>query len=132
MSQKSLDGSDVCVSIHTALRKCCDSKTTTAAYNLIHLITGAEESLVNYLNPWLMFGDRVAYWLAAQMSPKEAWGHAIEELDERWRDKLLERMSKGMSPSDYSREKTYLYTLLPLFQSFSEREIEGAVTFLHE
>ena len=42
---------DACVFMHTALRKCCDSKATSAAYNLVHVI--GHLNLPEALNPWV-------------------------------------------------------------------------------
>jgi len=48
---------DVCLLTHAALRKHADSKITSLAYNLIHLICSAR--ILEAQDPWLMYGALV-------------------------------------------------------------------------
>jgi hypothetical protein len=52
---KDINKYEACGSMHTALRKCCDSHASSALYNLIWILKFPDE-----FNPWIVFGELVA------------------------------------------------------------------------
>lgn len=68
-SREEITGDDCCVAIHTALRKCCESKITTATYNLVFLI--GDLKLPARWDPWLAFGKLVARRINANAAAGE-------------------------------------------------------------
>ena len=77
-----IDKNDVCIAMHTALRKYCDSDITSAIYNLIHLI---HDMKPRKLNAWLILGELVADRLNSQeYTNTEAVYYAIERLCLVW------------------------------------------------
>lgn len=51
-----ITGRDASLMMHAALRKCCDSKISSALYNFIYL----QDNLSNELHPWIVFANQIA------------------------------------------------------------------------
>jgi hypothetical protein len=113
-----LDGPDVCACMHTALRKCCDSPITSAAYNLIYLIDLPE------FDPWQFYGGLVAELLGAGEKPVEAAVGAARTLEDKYMSFVRE---KGGNP-----RRQALLALSCTFECFNEKDWEGFAAFLAE
>ena len=123
-----LEGTDVCICLHTALRKYCDSKITSAAYNLIHLICNTK--LKPKHCPWHLFGDMVAEIMSAGQRPLMAVKHSIHHLDDQYFKRVIEpRRKKGKSayPKD---ARTWLHALQCTLECFDEHDLGAFVALL--
>lgn len=81
-----MTGSDACVCMHTALRKLCDSRITSAAYNFIHILCDMDE--LGDLNPWLVLGEFVAEEINKGRKPYVALTMAAGYLDRKFSEKI--------------------------------------------
>jgi hypothetical protein len=92
VKKQEMTGSDACLMMHTALRKCCDSKITSCVYNLVHLIDVKPAKF----DPWRFFGEQVAYRVNAKIPPKQV----VEYVYERYRDSFMELLEKAERAGD--------------------------------
>lgn len=127
LMKKQLDPRDVCIALHTALRKQCSSDTTTAAYYLIHL--EQKEKLKKKHDPWRLFGVLVAEQLKLEAEPVEAVRLSIEQLEDAWYDRVIKpRADKGKnSPIQWTN---WTYTLLSILKCFDDRDLGGFAYYL--
>lgn len=127
--------------IHTALRKMCDSKATTAAYNFIHLI-GRVISLPEEFDPWRFFGDAAAMHINSGMDPEKAITILLNTetrlcLEDRFRDHLTKHRQKvtksdGNVAAEPSYATTTLNTLSSIFELFTKEDIKAMSHYLYE
>lgn len=122
-----LDGSDVCVAIHTALRKVCGSKITSAAYNLIHLIVTPPR--LEKLNPWTLLGKSVADRMADGTDPAQALRLAVGGLGDAYYEALDTMPSLS---ADRGNTVAQLHALTCTFQCFTDDDYECAAAYLYE
>lgn len=122
-----LDGSDVCVAIHSALRKVCDSKITSAAYNLIQLIETPPQ--LEKLNPWILLGKSVADHLADGIDPAKALRLAVGGLGDTYYE-ALDTMSSRRD--DRGNTGDQLRALTCTFQCFTNDDYECAAAYLYD
>lgn len=127
MGKEKIEGQDACVMMHTALRKCCDSKITTAAYNLIHIIDVEPASL----NAWRILGDLVAEDVNKGMRGRAALERAAEKLDRVFHDEYARaRDGDGARPPENA--KSTMWALLSTLRCFDENDLEGMAAYLDE
>lgn len=120
----SLTAQDVCVCMHTALRKICSSKITSAAYNLIHLIKNIQPP---ELDPWVMFGELVAKELRSNKTePYKAIETAVSCLEDTWFD-AQQKATPAFMCGD---ARTWMYTLLCTLRCFETIDIACMGTYL--
>jgi hypothetical protein len=120
-----LEGNDACVLMHTALRKACDSKITSAAYNLIHTIHIEPEKW----DPWRMLGALVAKELNAGKKPVPALESAIARLDNVFMDQVVAYRDKEMVPDD---ARSMMYALKCTLECFAASDVRGMASYLEE
>jgi len=123
---EAMEGNDACMLMHTALRKCCDSKITSSVYNLIHLIDLKPEKY----DPWRMLGQLVADRLSKGEDPTLALKAAHAELEDKFLDLWCDDKQKGANLPDDAR--TWLYALSCAMHCFGARDWEGMASFLSE
>lgn len=127
MSETKFEGTDVCMCMHTALRKYCDSNITSAAYNLIHLI--CDSSVKPKHSPWRLLGRLTANRLNASVAPIPAVMAAVDNLDDAYFDHVVTpRRKKGKGWPKGARQ--WLYALQCTLQCFDESDWEGLVALL--
>lgn len=124
-----MDGPEACSLIHTALRKCCDSKITSAAYNVIRMIETPRR--LDGVNPWRLLGTAVAKRLDEGAKPVVALRAAIDHLDDDYYDEL-EKMPYSEREGARSKTIDQLHALQCTFQCFSKDDLVGASWFLKE
>lgn len=117
-----LDGSDVCVAIHSALRKVCDSKITSAAYNLIHLIETPPH--LEKLNPWTLLGKSVADHLADGTDPAQALRLAVVDLRGAYYE--------ASRHADRGNTEAQLHALTCTFLCFTDDDYACAAAYLYD
>lgn len=134
-----VQGNDACVMMHTALRKCCDSKITSAAYNVIHLLCEMDFKPHKF-SPWRMYGTLVAERLKAPPSnpglPKglkltrgaSICKRAVADLDDRFVAVLREAKEKREVIPDNCRSA--LYALLCVLECFDDKDWIGMAAYL--
>jgi hypothetical protein len=122
--KQQLAPNDACVCMHTALRKCCDSRITSAAYNLIHLIHIEPSKW----NAWVMLGRLVVERMEGGKKPAEALQEAIERLEDAFYDQAMKSREAGESEPDQAR--SIMYALRCTLECFSPKDIEGMAEFL--
>jgi hypothetical protein len=120
-----LDGTDACQLMHTALRKACDSKITSAASNLIHIIHITPEKW----NPWRMLGALVAKELNAGKKPAAALEHAIAKLDDTYMDQVVADRDKEKIPDGAC---STMYALKCTLECFSKDDVKGMASYLED
>jgi hypothetical protein len=132
-NKQKITGTDACVMMHTALRKCCDSSVTSAMYNVIHIIDIPEP-----INPWIMLGNLVAAHIdepAGRKSSGRSRGEAAlrkaaSELDKEFYDQVAKmKREEIVVPSNAAPS---MYTLTCLFRLFSEEDWAGMGAYLDE
>ena len=129
-TEPELDGNDVCVCLHTALRKYCDSKITSAAYNLIQMICNMKK-LKPKANAWTMLGDRIAEMINEGKAPLSATKIAIRQLDKMFSERVTRpRHRKGKRPPGDSL--TVLHALQCTLLCFEDDDLEGFVALLEK
>ena len=129
-----MDGDDVCVSLHTALRKCCDSKATTAAYNLIHLI----QDKPGHVNPWRVLGDLVATQTPGSSPASVVLRKTVTvqpgEFESLWVQAWSKREFETMKNerlSDTGRDLLHwTKSLSAIFELFNENDWKGMAAYL--
>jgi hypothetical protein len=124
-AKSKLEWEDACMLMHTALRKCCDSKITSAAYNLIHLIKDTSE-----WSAWRMLGELVAEYVDEGEKPTFALTRAIEHLGGVFYERCAAAKQKDEDVPDGAR--TWLYALLRILECFNEQDVEGMAYYLGE
>ena len=117
-----MSGSDACVAMHAALRKCCDSPITSLVYNLVHVIDVTPAKF----DPWRLFGALVADALNKGRLPCDAVGEASETLDKAWH--AVVRECPDTRPPDNARP--CLYALKSAFRLFSDEDFGAMAAFL--
>jgi hypothetical protein len=122
-----LDYADVCSLMHTALRKCCDSKITSAAYNLVHTIDIKPEMW----DPWRLLGKIVARRMnESGNKPVEALKIGIEHLDDQWQEIAAREWEAHREPPDNARST--MSVLACILKCFDESDLEGMVSYLDD
>jgi len=124
------EGSDVCVAIHTAMRKLCDSKITSAAYNLIHLICQA--NLKAKYSPWRLYGDLLAEHLNKnpEVDIANIAMRAANSLDDKYYERIVvPRREKGKE-SYPDGVRNWLHALQCTLQCFNEGDWAATVAYL--
>lgn len=122
--KETFDGSDVCVCLHTALRKSCDSHITSAAYNLIHMIRVEPEKF----NAWRIYGDIVAQLMSKGEKPLPAAKKAIELTDDAFYKEVEKaRPAEGRPPEGSTAA---LHALLCTLRCFDANDWAGFVSYL--
>lgn len=125
-----MSAEDACVCMHTALRKCCDSKITSAAYNLIHVLCNLNIQPKRY-DPWHILGKLVAEKVNSTppAPPAAALRNVIRS--GALTDALYEEKRKD--------EKTFpidatsaMWALQCTLQCFAEEDINGMAAYLKE
>ncbi len=94
MKKNDIEGIDACVCMHTALRKCCDSKITSAAYNLIHIIDIRPEKF----DAWRILGNLVAEGMNrsdVNWSGSVALASAVEKLLDEFHGFMLRPVTRA-------------------------------------
>lgn len=121
---------DVCVCMHTALRKCCDSKITSAAYSLIHLICSLGLKPDRF-NPWILLGQLVADKLNATppTPPVAALRRIIASNALETAFYAATRENKKELPDGAT---TAMWALQSTLACFSDTDLDGIVTYLTE
>lgn len=120
-----LEAFDVCNFTHTALRKQCDSKITSAAYNLIHLI----DVKPSRFDAWLFYGGLVAEKLRAGMAPVLAVRQAAETLDDMFFARVI-RPAREKDERLPDHAQTIMHALYCTFACFSAGDWEGMAAYL--
>lgn len=123
-----LQGNDVCMMLHTALRKICDSPPTTSVYNLVHLIC-AFNFTPRKFDPWRYYGEQVALLINEGADPNEAVRRAHGRIDD-FLTNLSEAKQKGETIPDNAQ--TAAYTLKSALRCFSKDDWLGMAAYLHE
>jgi hypothetical protein len=124
-----LDSSDACMLMHTALRKACDSKITSAAYNLIHLI----ELKPDRYNPWLLLGELVADKRNAGMKPVTALQQSIVAMSDIFQDRLRKaRDSTAETVAVPDNARQWMLVLQCTLECFDKNDLEGMASYLEE
>ncbi len=132
-----MNGSDACLLMHTALRKCCDSSATSALYNLVHLC----KVQPNKFSPWLFFGNLVVEHLANKSAPSRKAGRhgkpvlyalkkAHQELPDRFFSEVLD-IAKEAGTVPFEAER-WLYALKCTMDLFNDDDWERMGAFLSE
>ena len=125
--REKLEGNDACMLMHTALRKLCDSKITSAAYNLVYLVDVEPHKF----DPWRFFGQLVADHLNERVAhtPANAVKLAIEELDDAYWGNVTgpARERRETIPDD---AQTWLHALSCTLQCFDAKDVESMAGFL--
>lgn len=127
-------GNDVCMCLHTALRKCCDSRITTAAYNLVHLI--CDSQLPEEYDPWRLYGELVAIELnkphrVVARSKADIQSCAItaaKRLDDTFMGRRAAAREAGVTIP--SRCTTSLHALVSTLECFDAKDWKGFVGYL--
>lgn len=105
---KELNPSDVCASLHVALRKACDSTVTSALWNLIHVLDD------DVMHAWIEVGKAIVEELNAGSVPKEALRSVIYR-----------------KTPNLHRQAHHAYRAIRLLvEMFDEKDLEAAVSFL--
>lgn len=131
-----IEGNDVCVMVHTALRKCCDSPITSAAYNLIHLICGMTFEPDEF-DPWRLYGKVVAESITPTTSDAQLGllcKHGVERLEEAFRQLEEKRRNSSSSgrESAPSNAREALNTLVRVFRCFDRNDWDAMASYLQE
>jgi hypothetical protein len=122
-----LEADDACGLMHTALRKCCDSKITSAAYHLIQMIHVRPE----IWDPWILLGKIVAKRInESGNKPLEALKVAAGHLNEAWLDICDKERTAGREPPSGARNA--LYALTCILELFSEEDLVGMSSYLED
>jgi hypothetical protein len=128
-----ITGGDACVCMHTALRKACDSKITSAVYNLVHLV---DVEPAKY-DPWRFLGQLVADRLNEGEKPVEALKNAHAELEDKflalvlpesWNKSHARERSRNDEPPAEAR--TWMYALSCAMHCFSKNDWNGMAAYL--
>jgi hypothetical protein len=124
------DGSDVCVAVHTAMRKLCDSKITSAAYNLIHLICAAKLKAKH--SPWRLFGAVLAEHLNhdPKVDAANIAKRAANSLDDLYYERIAEPRRKEGKDAYPEGTRNWLHALQCTLQCFDEDDWAAAVAYL--
>ncbi len=124
-SDKQITGYDVCYSIHTALRKCCDSTPTSLLWNLIHAFDGRAD------DAWHFYGELVAHHIADGRSAVDAMKNAAVTLGASARFDVPEGFRDRHAGLRSSTEGACALTAIRLtFELFSEQDWDGAAGYL--
>lgn len=125
-----MTGDDVCVLMHTALRKACDSKPTTAAYLLIHMI----ENRTGHVNPWPLLGKMLAEQIAEDHDPELVLvqiigdGRSNSPWEREWT--RMEDLATGDHRLRSDEYRRWLDATISVFALFSAEDWRGMVEFL--
>ena len=123
--KRALEAEDACGLMHTALRKCCDSKITSAAYHLIQMISIKPE----LWDPWRLLGKIVARRMnESGNTPFDALKIAVGHLDEAWDDIWEKEHNASREPPSGARNA--LYALTCILDLFSEEDLRGMSSYL--
>lgn len=121
---------DACMMMHTALRKCCDSKPTSVMYNAIHLICALEIKPRN-LDPWLVFGELVAEIVNTSRT-RIVGGDvkdAANKLDDAWWERNKKRKERDRPSPDNAQPSMYMMT--SVFRMFDANDWDGMAAYLN-
>lgn len=122
---------DACILMHTALRKCCDSRASANAYNVIHLICALHVE-PRALDPWLVFGENVAGVVNGWKNPLT--GPRLKEcadaLEDAWVDRVRLHRGEQRQNAEPEHARNALYALLCAFRMFDAADWTGMATYL--
>ena len=112
-------GSNVAAAMHTAIRKCCDSRETSAAWSVIHLLRYA----------WGAYGRLVAELIIRGQDPATAAQNAVSQLQELSVGPAYEQVPwlSWLSEQNGETERWALFGVLRLIK---EDDWPGVVAFL--
>ncbi len=129
-----LEGNDACIAMHTALRKCCDSPITSAAYNLVHLVCGMDFGS-DEQDPWRIYGRLVADSINGVYERKEKLLNPyipcklnIEKLEDAFHELQVRLRKNDARLPDNAREA--LYALTGVFKCFDTEDWQGMASYL--
>lgn len=136
--KKEITGADASLMMHTALRKCCDSKITSCLYNLVHLVDVRPDKF----DPWRIYGAIVADLVNARLPPKDSVKLAHERFRERFisvieyaeRDRQARSIARETSiPPEAPREAmTWMYAIDCALACFAESDWAAMAEYLGE
>ena len=124
-----MTGLDACLSMHTALRKVCDSPQTSALYNLIHLL-----DYPPHFHPWKLYGELVAGYLQRTDPITETFlpggktltlKTAAGQLEGFW----LER-TKSARAQEPPNVRCALYAMTSLFRLMDDKDWSAIAAYL--
>lgn len=125
--REKLEGPDVCVALHTALRKLCDSKPTSCAYNLVHLICNLQITPFKF-DAWRAYGELVAYRINAGDKPMIAARKTAAELVDSFLEMCtVAKQDKECEPDNC---RTALYSLTCILDCFDEKDWKSFIGYL--
>lgn len=125
--EERIEGTDVCVCIHTALRKACDSPETSLLYNLIHMVS----DLPVTMDPWRFFGAQIAEVLNKGKEnrltkPGLVIRNVAAQLDDSWFDTF----HKLPHNADYDRCRVAAKTLYCALKLCDDGDFEAMAAYL--
>lgn len=122
---------DACILMHTALRKCCDSRASANAYNVIHLICALRVE-PRGLDPWLVLGENVAGVVNGWKSPLTGphLKECTEALEDLWHERMRQHRGEQRQASEPEHARNALYALLCAFRMFDASDWAGMATYL--
>ncbi len=126
-TEETIEGTDVCVCIHTALRKACDSPETSLLYNLIHMVS----DLPPTMDPWRFFGAQIAEALNARKpDDKLKLWVVIDKVARRLDDSWFDTFHKLPHNADYDRCRVAAKTLYCALKLCDEDDFAGMAAYL--
>jgi hypothetical protein len=121
-----MDGSYACEAMHTALRKCCDSKITSAVYNIIRLIDVAPVRF----DAWRMLGALVAKKVNQGHTPLDALRTSHAELEASFY--AVVRQAHDKAERVPTEAHSSLYALSCAMACFKKEDWQGMAAYLGE
>jgi hypothetical protein len=121
-----MNGNYACMAMHTALRKRCDSKITSAAYNIIHLI---DVKPVRF-NAWKILGNLVAKRLNQGDKPLVALKSSHAELEAAFFTVI--RQATDKTERIPAEARSSMYALSCTMACFEKKDWEGMSAYLGE
>ena len=123
-----MTGGNACISMHTALRKVCDSHITSAAYNFITLIDVKPIAL----DPWRIFGRLVAQKIV--QDPKRLPTLILQEAHRELEDELHRVVDSHLKiNSTQPKNLTLIFnTLNCIFKCFTQADWDCMAAYLSE
>lgn len=132
MTNEPLAREDACRMMHTALRKACDSKATSIAYNVISIVC-ALAIKPRSLDPWLVLGELVADAVNAENDKDvkftaQGLKECVARLDDEWWKRNKKRKERDRPSPDNAQPS--LYALVSVFRTFDASDYNGMAAFL--
>lgn len=122
-----LNGADACIIMHTALRKCCDSKITSAAYHLIQLINIEPPEQ----NAWRILGNMVAKMINMGLEPLVALRRAVRHLNDEFCREVVKPANQG-GPKEVENARATMHALQCTLECFDETDLQGMAGYLDD